>query len=112
MMSQESGSIYAASATKRWLGIALILALLLLIATFAALQIYSSQSVTKPYAPYTAGPVVQDEPYAPYTAGPVVREVPRAAYTPGEEVPYAPYTAGPVVGEEAQEPYAPYPLPR
>lgn len=58
----------------------------------------------KPYAPYTAGPVVREVPfaaftevpYAPYTAGPVVREVPFAAYT---EKAYAPYTAGPVVPE-------------
>jgi len=63
----------------------------------------SSPTLSAPYAPYTAGPVVSEEPYAPYTAGPVVREVkPFAPFT--DTTPYAPYTAGPVV----EEPYAPY----
>jgi len=62
----------------------------------------SSPTISAPYAPYTAGPVVSEEPYAPYTAGPVVREsAPYAPYTAGPvvEEPYAPYTAGPVVRE-------------
>jgi len=72
---------------------------------------FGGASFSVPYAPYTAGPVVNDEPYAPYTAGPVVREQfrPYAPYTAGPVVPsdseaYAPYTAGPVVREAPASP--------
>ncbi len=54
------------------------------------------------YAPYTAGPVVQETviaPYAPYTAGPVVPQ--------SRIEPYAPYVAGPVIHDSDLLPYAP-----
>jgi len=80
---------------------------------------YGGASFSVAYAPYTAGPVVNEEqPYAPYTAGPVVREEirPYAPYTagpviPNSELPYAPYTAGPVVREQpvTPDPYGHYP---
>jgi len=80
----------------------------------ARLDQFGGAAVVVPYAPYTAGPVVDDRPYAPYTAGPVVREEfrPYAPYTAGPVVreefrPYAPYTAGPVV-TPSDLPYAPY----
>jgi len=87
-------------------------------AAFAVPDEFGGASFAVPYAPYTAGPVVDDEPYAPYTAGPVVREEvrPYAPYTAGpvvplSELPYAPYTAGPVVSEapEAPDPFGHYP---
>lgn len=97
----------------------LAVALVLLGASAMALHDeFGGASFTIPYAPYTAGPVVDDEPYAPYTAGPVVREeaLPYAPYTAGpvvppSELPYAPYTAGPVVPEDSTvpDPYAHYP---
>jgi hypothetical protein len=68
------------------------------VAAFARPDEFGGAAFTAPYAPYTAGPVVNEEPYAPYTAGPVVRE---------ETRPYAPYTAGPVV-PKTELPYAPY----
>jgi hypothetical protein len=69
---------------------------------FAVVDEFGGAAFSTPYAPYTAGPVVDTRPYAPYTAGPVVRE---------EFRPYAPYTAGPVVPEvgTVPDPYGHYP---
>lgn len=82
----------------------LVLSVMMASVALARLDQFGGASVTVPYAPYTAGPVVAEEPYAPYTAGPVVREVPFAPFTDTSE-PYAPYTAGPVVREV---PFAPF----
>lgn len=43
---------------------------------FALNDEFGGAAFSKPYAPYTAGPVVSEDmrPYAPYTAGPVVSE--------------------------------------
>ena len=83
---------------RSWLLLVLASALLLATASAAFGSLYTD-SEGVPSAAFT------EKPYAPYTAGPVVPEVPYAGYT---EKPYAPYTAGPVVPEDFR-PYAPYP---
>jgi hypothetical protein len=116
-MTSRSVRLYALRSS-----LALVLAVaLVLMGTVAAFGIpdeFGGASFAVPYAPYTAGPVVDEEPYAPYTAGPVVREEfrPYAPYTAGpvvptDELPYAPYTAGPVVPEvpEQPDPFGHYP---
>jgi len=100
-------------ALRSSLAVVLAIALVLMgtVAAFAIPDEFGGTSFVLPYAPYTAGPVVDEEPYAPYTAGPVVREEfrPYAPYTAGpvvptSELPYAPYTAGPVVPEVSEQP--------
>lgn len=116
-MTSRSVRTYA---LRSALVLALSLALVLTgtVAATARPDEFGGASFALPYAPYTAGPVVDEEPYAPYTAGPVVREEtrPYAPYTagpvvPSDELPYAPYTAGPVVPEtpKAPDPFGHYP---
>jgi hypothetical protein len=79
---------------QKWMVLVVALALIVPTASvaFAVVDEFGGESFTAAYAPYTAGPVVDEQPYAPYTAGPVVGE--------SAAEPYAPYTAGPVVREE------------
>lgn len=104
-MTPMNGWMKRPTRTSTW--VVLVIALVALLSTASvAIARYDEGGgplVARPYAPYTAGPVVPStplEPYAPYTAGPVVPN------TPLDTRPYAPYTAGPVVRED--RPYAPY----
>ena len=114
-MTPKSDWSHAVGQWKGWTLLVFAFVLVFAMASVAVAQLYTDGGLSAaPYAPYTAGPVVNEVPYAPYTAGPVVREVPYAPYT---EKPYAPYTAGPCVREVpyapyTEKPYAPYELPR
>ena len=56
------------------LALAVALVLTMTQIAFAIADEFGGASFTAPYAPYTAGPVVNEdvEPYAPYEAGPVI----------------------------------------
>lgn len=117
-MTPRSDGLRALVRPRVWVTLAFALVFIFAMTSLAVARVdqFGGASYSAAYAPYTAGPVVEEEkPYAPYTAGPVVSEgvEPYAPYTAGpvvpevtESLPYAPYTAGPVVPET--RPYAPY----
>ena len=78
-MTPRSDSSYARRASHM---VAVVAVTFVMAAASVAFAQVGSVRDTRPYAPYTAGPVVRESrpftpdtrPYAPYTAGPVVRE--------------------------------------